>query len=55
MAQENTRKNRYGQTTISRADDDFYDDVWDEAYRKSQQSMNKWYERKEDSGKGRLT
>lgn len=34
IAQENTRKNRYGQTTISRTDEDFYDDDWEEAYRK---------------------
>lgn len=35
VAKANTRKNIYGQTTISREDPDFYDDDWDKVYKES--------------------
>ena len=31
-AKKHTKVNSKGQTTISREDDDFYDDCWDEGY-----------------------
>lgn len=34
VARKNTKKNESGQTTISRNEDSFFDDIWDEIYQK---------------------
>lgn len=33
IAQENTVKNKFGETTISRQDESFEDDIWEQAYK----------------------
>lgn len=38
-ARKNTKKNEFGQTTVSRDDESFYDDVWDEIYKRERSDL----------------
>ena len=41
IAQKNTVKNKLGETTISRQDESFDDDIWEQAYKESLDERNK--------------